>query len=81
MYEDFFYIKLLVLPLQTQCQPHITEAAKKSVEGICKKMYTLSVDYAQKIKERNAEILKEHNISGTAILRVKPVHVIMWMIL
>ena len=54
----------MVLLLQTQCQPHITEAAKKSVEGICKKMYTLSVDYAQKIKERNAEILKEHNISG-----------------
>ena len=27
-------------------------------------MYTLSVDYAQKIKERNAEILNEHNISG-----------------
>jgi hypothetical protein len=50
--------------LQTQCQPHITEAAKSSVEGICKKMYNLSCDYAQKIKEKNAEILKEANISG-----------------
>ena len=49
---------------QTQCQPHITEAAKSSVEGICKKMYTLSTDYAQKVKEKNSEILKEANISG-----------------
>ena len=50
--------------IQTQCQPHITEAAKSSVEGICKKMYNLSCDYAQKVKEKNAEILKEANISG-----------------
>jgi len=49
--------------LKTQCQPHITEAAKSSVEGICKKIYTLSCDYAQKVKEKNLEILKEANIS------------------
>ena len=53
-----------VISFQTQCQPHITEAAKTSVEGICKKMYTLSCDYAQKVKEKNTEILKEANISG-----------------
>ena len=49
--------------LKTQCQPHITEAAKSSVEGICKKIYTLSCDYAQKVREKNLEILKEANIS------------------
>ena len=49
---------------QTNCQPHITEAAKSSVEGICKKIYNLSCDYAQKIQEKNAEIHKEHGISG-----------------
>ena len=43
-------------------QPHITEAAKSSVEGICRKMYNLSVDYANKAAEKNAEILKEANI-------------------
>jgi len=59
-YDDF---QERLQHLKTQCQPHITEAAKNSVEGICKKMYTLSVDYAQKIKEKNGEILKEHNIS------------------
>ena len=50
--------------LQTNCQPHITEAAKNSVEGICKKIYNLSCDYAQKIQERNLEILRENGISG-----------------
>jgi hypothetical protein len=59
---------LKVFPFfQTQCQPHITEAAKTSVEGICKKMYNLSYDYAQKVKEKNAEILKDANISGKQI--------------
>ena len=49
---------------QTNCQPHITEAAKNSVEGICRKMYNSSCDYAQKIQEKNAEILRENGISG-----------------
>ena len=53
---DFFF--------QTNCQPHITEAAKNSVEGICRKMYNSSCDYAQKIQEKNAEILRENGISG-----------------
>ena len=34
------------------------------MEGICKKIYTHSVDYSQKINEKNQEILKEANISG-----------------
>ena len=38
-YDDF---QERLQHLKTQCQPHITEAAKNSVEGICKKMYTLS---------------------------------------
>ena len=49
--------------LKAQCQPHITEAAKSSVEGICKKIYTLSADYAGKVNEKNQEILKDANIS------------------
>lgn len=59
-YEDFHE---RLTHLKAQCQPHITEAAKESVEGICKKIYTLSCDYAQKVKEKNDEILREANIS------------------
>lgn len=58
--------------IKTQCQPHITEAAKSSVEGICKKMYNLSNDYALKVKEKNAEILKEGNISEHNVRPVVP---------
>lgn len=59
-YDDF---QERLSHLKTQCQPHITEAAKSSVEGICKKMYTLSCDYAQKVQQKNQEILKEAGIS------------------
>ena len=65
--NQFHEKKLLLLFFQTNCQPHITEAAKSSVEGICKKIYNLSCDYAQKIQEKNSEILKEHGISGMKI--------------
>merc|ERR1719450_543515 len=55
-YEDF---QERLQHLKRECQPHITDAAKGSVEGICKKIYTHSVDYSQKINEKNQEILKE----------------------
>jgi len=58
-YEDF---QERLSHLKQQCQPHITEAAKTSVEGICRKMYNLSCDYAIKVSEKNKEILKEANI-------------------
>ena len=32
------------------------------MEGICRKMYNLSCDYASKAAEKNTEILKEANI-------------------
>lgn len=49
---------------QAQCQPHLTETVKSSVEGICLKVYHLSADYAKKIKDKHWEILKEQGISG-----------------
>jgi len=66
-YEDF---QERLAHLKTQCQPHITEAAKSSVEGICRKMYNLSCDYASKVKEKNQEILKEANINEHVKLNV-----------
>ncbi|XP_037068647.1 mRNA (2'-O-methyladenosine-N(6)-)-methyltransferase-like, partial [Pollicipes pollicipes] len=49
--------------LKRQCQPHLTEAAKQSVEAICLKIYNLSADYAKKIHDRHWELLKENNIT------------------
>jgi len=63
-YEDF---QERISHLKSYCQPHITEAAKSSVEGICRKMYNLSCDYAGKAIEKNQEILKEANIDENAI--------------
>lgn len=63
-YDDF---QERLSHLKTQCQPHITEAAKSSVEGICRKMYNLSCDYANKVNEKNQEILKEANINEHSV--------------
>ena len=63
-YEDF---QERLSHLKSQCQPHITEAAKASVEGICRKMYNLSCDYAAKVKEKNQQILTEANISEHSV--------------
>jgi phosphorylated CTD-interacting factor 1 len=63
-YEDF---QERLSHLKSQCQPHITEAAKTSVEGICRKMYNLSCDYATKVKEKNQQILAEAAISEHAV--------------
>ena len=62
-YEDF---QERLSHLKSQCQPHITDAAKASVEGICKKMYNLSCDYAAKVKEKNQKILADGGISEHA---------------
>lgn len=48
--------------LRQQCQPHLTEAAKSSVEGICHKVYVTSVESAKKSQERMSELVKEQAI-------------------
>ncbi|KAL3859388.1 hypothetical protein ACJMK2_009611 [Sinanodonta woodiana] len=59
-YED--YLERLA-HLKRQCQPHVTEAAKCSVEGICTKMYNMAYETVKKIQEKQTELLKENNIS------------------
>ncbi|XP_025418257.1 phosphorylated CTD-interacting factor 1 isoform X2 [Sipha flava] len=49
--------------LKAQCQPHIARTVKDSVEGICTKVYHLSVDYARKIKDKNKELLMAQGIT------------------
>lgn len=53
--------------LKRQCQPHLTEAAKQSVEGICIKIYNLSVEHAKKIREKHLQILEENNIREVGV--------------
>lgn len=48
--------------LRRQCGPHVSAAAKDSVEGICSKVYHISLEYARRIREKHLAILKENNI-------------------
>lgn len=50
--------------LRKQCGPHVSAAAKDSVEGICSKIYYISLEYVKRIREKHLAILKENNISG-----------------
>ncbi|KAF2351293.1 WW domain [Trinorchestia longiramus] len=53
--------------LKRQCQPHLMEASKQNVEGICTKIYNLSVEYAKKIREKHLQILEENNIREAGV--------------
>ncbi|XP_046385814.1 mRNA (2'-O-methyladenosine-N(6)-)-methyltransferase [Ischnura elegans] len=59
-YDDF---QDRLAHLKRQCQPHLTEAVKSSVEGICLKIYNLSCEYAKKVREKHLDLLKEHGIT------------------
>ncbi|XP_008519894.2 mRNA (2'-O-methyladenosine-N(6)-)-methyltransferase [Equus asinus] len=48
--------------LRRQCGPHVSAAAKDSVEGICSKIYHISLEYVKRIREKHLAILKENNI-------------------
>lgn len=67
-YDD--YLERLA-HLRQQCQPHLVEAAKTSVEGICIKIYHMSCDYVKKIHEKHWAILNQHDIQEiTSALQV-----------
>nr|XP_040234550.2 mRNA (2'-O-methyladenosine-N(6)-)-methyltransferase [Anopheles coluzzii] len=58
-YEDF---QDRLTHLQRQCEPHIIATVRVSVEQLCAKLYHLSMQHARNIRERHAQILKEHGI-------------------
>nr|CAG4651643.1 EOG090X02BU [Triops cancriformis] len=58
-YDDF---QERLAHLKRQCTPHLTEAAKSSVEGICLKINTLSGEYAKKVKDKQQELYKEQEL-------------------
>lgn len=60
-YED--YIERLS-HLKRHCQPHINEASRSNIEGICKKIYNKAKEETSKICAMCAKIWKENMIDG-----------------
>lgn len=58
-YEDF---QDRLTHLQRQCEPHIVETVRNSVEQLCTKIYHLSAQHAKAIRDRHSQILKESGI-------------------
>lgn len=58
-YEDF---QDRLGHLKRQCEPHLVETVRSSVETLCTKIYHLSAEHAKKIRERHSQILKENGI-------------------
>ncbi|CAH1183658.1 unnamed protein product [Phaedon cochleariae] len=58
-YDDF---QDRLAHLKQQCQPHLTETVKSSVESICLKIYNLSMEHAKKVRDKSSAILKEHGM-------------------
>uniref|UniRef100_A0A8K9X5J1 mRNA (2'-O-methyladenosine-N(6)-)-methyltransferase n=1 Tax=Oncorhynchus mykiss TaxID=8022 RepID=A0A8K9X5J1_ONCMY len=50
--------------LRKQCGPHVTAVAKDSVEGICTKIYHISVEYVRRIRQAHQTLLKDCNFMG-----------------
>ncbi|EEC09879.1 phosphorylated CTD-interacting factor, putative, partial [Ixodes scapularis] len=58
--------------LKKQCQPHLVQAARSSVEGICAKIFHMSVENAKKIREKHWAILNQHGIEGQQKFELNP---------
>ncbi|XP_063419432.1 mRNA (2'-O-methyladenosine-N(6)-)-methyltransferase-like [Mytilus trossulus] len=68
-YDD--YLERLA-HLKRQCQPHLTETAKSSVEGICTKVYNMCLETVKKLHERHWQIMNENNIQEIPKAPVPP---------
>nr|XP_026692110.1 phosphorylated CTD-interacting factor 1 [Ciona intestinalis] len=54
--------------LRRQCGAYLAEAAKSSVEDICRTMYHMSQESSKKILDKHVEVLQLHNIEIPAAL-------------
>ncbi|XP_029943254.1 mRNA (2'-O-methyladenosine-N(6)-)-methyltransferase [Salarias fasciatus] len=45
--------------LRQQCGPHVAAVAKDSVEGICSKIYQLSVEYSRRLRHTHLGLLQD----------------------
>lgn len=48
--------------LKRQCEPHLVEIVKSSVEALCTKIYVQSFEHAKKIRERHVQLLKDNGL-------------------
>jgi phosphorylated CTD-interacting factor 1 len=48
--------------LKRQCEPHLVETVKSSVEALCTKVFHLSVEHVKKIRDRHIQLLKENGL-------------------
>lgn len=58
-YEDF---QDRLAHLKRQCEPHLVETVRGSVEALCTKIIHLSAEHAKRIRERHMQLLKDHGI-------------------
>ncbi|XP_055613614.1 mRNA (2'-O-methyladenosine-N(6)-)-methyltransferase [Uranotaenia lowii] len=58
-YEDF---EDRLTHLRRQCEPHIVETVRSSVEQLCAKIYHISAQHVKTIRDRHSQILKESGI-------------------
>lgn len=58
----FYKIIFRLEHLRRQCEPHLVETVKSSVEALCSKIYHLSVEHVKKIRERHYSLLKENGL-------------------
>lgn len=49
--------------MKRQCEPHLVETVKGSVEALCTKIYTLSMEHVKKIRDRHVQLLKENGLN------------------
>lgn len=52
--------------LKRHCQPHLTEAAKSSVEAICQKLYNQALDVVKQLHEQHWDLYKKHGLYRTS---------------
>lgn len=74
-YEDF---QDRLLHIKRQCQPHLVEAVKDSVEALCTKIYHLSCEHVKKINEKHVALLKEHGIHEPTLPLPPPIMRKVW---
>lgn len=58
-YDDF---QDRLAHLRRQCEPHIIETVRDSVEQLCLKIYNIAAGHAKTIRDRHSQILKESGI-------------------
>lgn len=69
-YEDF---QDRLGHLKRQCEPHLVECVKGSVEALCTKIYHLSAEHARKIRDRHLQLLKDNGIHEPTIPPAPPI--------